>query len=131
MITNVASVTIVVEEQNEALDFYVDILGFEQRADVPMENGRRWITVAPPDAQVVFVLQPLDWFEGEEHEERKALIGKAPTIVFFVDDCKQTYVQLSSRGVEFTKVPIDTSYGIEAICKDLYGNLFVLLEKSV
>ena len=131
MITNIDSVTIVVEEQNKALDYYVGILGFEQRADMPIENGKCWITVAPPDSQVVFVLQPLDWFAGEEREERKKLIGKAPTIVFYVDDCKQTYVQLSSRGVEFTKVPIDTSYGIEAICKDLYGNAFVLLERSV
>jgi hypothetical protein len=96
-----------------------------------MASGKRWITVAPPNAQVVFVLQPLDWFEGEEREERQTLLGKTPTIVLCVDDCKQTYVQLSSRGVEFTKVPIDTSYGIEAICKDLYGNALVLLEKPV
>jgi catechol 2,3-dioxygenase-like lactoylglutathione lyase family enzyme len=131
MITNIASVTIAVEDQNEALDFYVDILGFEQRADMPMESGKRCITVAPPDSQVLLVLQPLDWFEGEEREERRTLIGKAPTIVLDVDDCKHTYIQLSSRGVEFTKVPIDTSYVIEAICKDLYGNTLVLLEKSV
>ena len=131
MITNIGSFTIVVPEQDEALEFYVHILGFEKRTDMPMESGKRWITVAPPDAQVVFVLQPLDWFEGEEREEHKARIGKASTVVLYVDDCKQTYVQLSSRGVEFTKVPIDTSYGVEAICKDLYGNTFVLLERPL
>ena len=131
MITNVASFTIVVREENEALEFYVHRLGFEKRADMPTENEKRWITIAPPDAQVVFALQPLDWFEGEEREERKTLIGKAPPIVLHVDDCKQTYVQLSSRGVEFTKVPLDTSYGVEAICKDLYGNKLILLENTL
>jgi len=131
MITNVSSFTIIVPEQDEALAFYVHTLGFEKRADMPMESGKRWITVAPPDAQVVFVLQPLDWFEGEEREEHKTLIGKTPTIVLYVDDCKQTYVDLSSRGVEFTEVPIHKSYGVEATCKDLYGNSLVLLEKPL
>lgn len=131
MITNIASFTIVVREQNEALEFYEQILGFEKRDDMPVGGGKYWITVAPPNAQVVFVLQPLDRFEGEERERHAMLLGKAPTIVLEVDDCKQTYIDLSSLGVEFTRVPMNMSYGIEAICKDPYGNSLVLLEKSL
>jgi catechol 2,3-dioxygenase-like lactoylglutathione lyase family enzyme len=135
MITDIASFTIVVRDLNEALEFYVDTLGFERREDLPMGTDdhlaeeKYWVTVAPRNSQVVFLLQPLYRFEGEERQEREALIGKASIPVLYVDNCKRAYVDLSSLGVEFAKVPIDMSYGVEAICKDPYGNRLVLLEK--
>ena len=125
----VLRVTIRVRDQEEALRFYTEKLGFEQRADLPMGPQRRWITVAPKGEQAPeLVLQPADWFEGEERQQHAALVGKDPTIVFQVDDCRVTYETLRARGVEFSMPPTEQGYGIEADGKDLYGNTLVFLQ---
>lgn len=125
----VLRVTIRVRDQEEALRFYTEKLGFEQRADLPMGPQRRWITVAPKGEQAPeLVLQPSDWFEGEERQQHAALVGKDPTIVFQVDDCRATYETLRALGVEFSMPPTDKGYGIEADGTDLYGNTLVFLQ---
>ncbi len=129
MVTNISSFTIKVDNQEEALAFYTEKLGFEKRADMPMGPGARWITVAPRDAQVELVLQPTDWFQGEEREQHLAQIGKSATIVFRVDNCRETCKALAERGVEILDQPKDLPYGVQAIIKDLYGNSWVLLEQ--
>lgn len=129
MITNISSFTIKVANQAEALAFYTEKLGFEKRADMPMGPGTRWITVAPRDAQVELVLQPTDWFQGEEREQHLALIGKSATIVFRVENCRETCKTLAERGVEILDQPTEMPYGVQAIIKDLCGNGWVLLEQ--
>jgi uncharacterized glyoxalase superfamily protein PhnB len=96
-----------------------------------MGANRRWVTVAPKDDPVLeLVLQPSDWFEGEEYQEHSELVGKNPTIVFQVDDCRTTFEQLSAQGIEFSMPPTVMDYGIEADGKDLYGNTLVFLQMS-
>jgi predicted enzyme related to lactoylglutathione lyase len=129
MITNISSFTIKVANQAEALAFYTEKLGFEKRADMPMGPGTRWITVAPRDAQVELVLQPTDWFQGEEREQHLAQIGKSATIVFRVENCRETCKALAERGVEIVDQPTELPYGVQAIIKDIYGNGWVLLEQ--
>jgi catechol 2,3-dioxygenase-like lactoylglutathione lyase family enzyme len=127
---DISSVTIIVRDQQEALRYYTETLGFQQRADMPMGEGKRWITVAPPDARVVFVLQPHDWFEGDERAAHEQRLGKDPTIVLRVDNCEETYAQLTARGVTFSDAPTPLPYGIQAVMQDLYGNQIVLLEQQ-
>ncbi len=125
----VLRVTIRVRDQEEALRFYTQQVGFEKRADLPMGAGRRWVTVAPKDDEVIeLVLQPSDWFEGEERQQHSELVGKNPTIVFQVDNCRATYERLCAQGVEFSMPPTAMGYGIEADGKDLYGNTLVFLQ---
>ncbi|HLY25433.1 MAG TPA: VOC family protein [Aggregatilineales bacterium] len=122
-------VTVRVENQDEALRFYTDKLGFEKRADMPMGPKQRWITVSPKDDHgVEMVLQPSDWFDGEERRQHAALVGKDPTLVFQVDDCRATYDKLHQQGVKFSLPPTDRGYGIEADGQDLYGNTLVFLQ---
>ena len=128
MITKILRITLAVRDQNESLQFYVDKLGFEKRADQLM-GSMRWITVAPKDDHnVEIVLQPSDWFQGAERKEHEAKVGKNPTLVLQVDDCRKTYEMLLKRGVEFTQPPEERPYGLEALAKDLYGNMLDLLE---
>jgi hypothetical protein len=75
-------------------------------------------------------LQPSDWFEGEERQRHSELVGKDPTIVFQVDDCRATFEQFRAQGIEFSMPPTDLNYGIEADGKDLYGNTLVFLQLS-
>lgn len=125
----VLRVTVRVENQDEALRFYTEKLGFEKRADMPMGPTQRWITVSPKDdLSVELVLQPSDWFDGEEHRQHAALVGKDPTLVFQVDDCRATYEMLHQQGVTFSLPPTDRGYGIEADGQDLYGNTLVFLQ---
>jgi predicted enzyme related to lactoylglutathione lyase len=122
-------VTIRVRNQEEALHFYTETLGLEKRADFPMGPNQRWVTVASRDDPVVeLVLQPTDWFEGEECQRHDGLVGKDPTIVFQVDDCQVSYEKLSALGVKFSTPPTDRPYGIEAVGQDLYGNALVFLQ---
>ncbi len=122
-------VTIRVEDQEEALRFYTEKMGFVKRMDLPMGPTQRWLTVASNDDPAVeMVLQPSDWFEGEERRQHAALVGKDPTLVFQVDDCRATYERLHQRGVKFSLPPTDRGYGIEANGQDLYGNMLVFLQ---
>ena len=66
----VLRVTIRVKDQDEAQRFYTEKLGLEKRADLPMGPNRRWVTVGSADVpQLELVLQPSDWFEGEERQQ--------------------------------------------------------------
>ncbi len=128
MITKVLRITLVVRNQEEALNFYTEKLGFEKRADQAM-GPMRWLTVAPQgEKQIEIVLQPLDWFQGAERERLTALVGQNPTLVLQVDDCRKTYEELRQRGVEFDQPPEPRPYGLEALARDLYGNSLDLLE---
>jgi predicted enzyme related to lactoylglutathione lyase len=129
MISKVIRITLVVRDQKEAFQYYTEILGLEKRADFAMGTGRRWLTVAAKDQKdLEIVLQPSEWFEGPEREQHAAMVGKNPTIVFSVDDCRQTCTILQGRGVKFDSPPEDLPYGIQAVARDLYGNELVLLE---
>jgi predicted enzyme related to lactoylglutathione lyase len=129
MISKVMRITLVGHDQEEALRFYTEKLGLEKRADMPMGPNRRWLTVAPRDQEdLEIVLQPLGWFQGKEREQHAAMVGKNPSIVFAVDDCRRTCTMLAERGVEIVSPPADQPYGVQAVVKDLCGNDLVLLE---
>jgi catechol 2,3-dioxygenase-like lactoylglutathione lyase family enzyme len=122
-------VTLRVRDQQEALRFFTEQLGFEKRADYPYGQGQRWITVSPPDEDAVqIVLQPPEWFTGEERETHLQYIGHNPPLVFQVEDCHATYDQLQKSHVVFTLPPAERGYGIEADALDIDGNTLVFLQ---
>ena len=84
--------TIRVHDQNEALEHYTKVFGWVVKSDMPMGKSGRWLTVAPKeDEQVQLVLQPDEWFSGEELVQHRSLVGKDPTRVFYVEDCMKAY----------------------------------------
>ncbi len=132
MITQLGVVTIYVHDQEEALAFYTDKLGFEKRADASM-GPARWVTVAPKNqhSPQIALVEPVPAFHGEETATQlKARVGQNPTWSFQTDDCRKTYEELLARGVEFVNPPSEQFYGVEAIFKDLYGNTFSLLQPA-
>ena len=130
MIEKLRLTTRIVSDQDEALDFYTEKLGLKKKADETFgPDDQRWVTVAAEqDDTVEIVLEPLDWFEGEEAGRRSAMIGEQPALAFTVDNCQATYETLRERDVEFTSEPTEQPYGIEAVATDLYGNGIVLVE---
>ncbi|MDN5201335.1 VOC family protein [Fulvivirgaceae bacterium BMA10] len=135
MITKLSHTTVYVLDQDEAMDFYVNKLGFEVRTDATMNGSFRWLTVGPkdqPDLEIILMLvQPGFLFDDQSAEQMKNLIrnGKMGTGVFETPDCKATYLELKSKGVEFLSEPKQQPYGIEATFKDNSGNWFSLTER--
>src|ERR1044072_7201450 len=97
----VRATTVCVSNQERALDFYVNKLGFEKREDGPfgLDSTLRWIEGAPPGADTVLVLAK--GFGGCDPDR----LGKFAGIVFETDDIDSTYEELRSRGVKFTESP--------------------------
>jgi predicted enzyme related to lactoylglutathione lyase len=126
--------TIYVTNQQEALEFYTDKLGFEVRTDAPMEGGFRWVTVAPksqPDFEIALMEPKVGaMFDEETAKQVRALVAKGAlgAGVFNTSDCRATYEELKSRGVEFMGPPAERPYGIEALFKDNSGNWFSLTQ---
>src|SRR4051794_12061145 len=127
---NLSTTQLWVHDQDEALAFYTDKLGFEVRSDVTMaEMGNfRWLTVGPvgqPDIAVVLMAIPgPPVMDDETVEEVRNLMGKgfAGTLFLTTDDVHAAYEDLKSRGVEFTEPPEDRPYGIDTGLRDPSGN---------
>jgi predicted enzyme related to lactoylglutathione lyase len=126
MITKAAFVGIYVTDQDRALEFYRDRLGFEVKMDVPMgamspegqAEGVRWIDVVPPGADTSFTLYTPPGMENR--------VGGFSNIVFDTDDIQKTFAELTERGVEFTQEPKMEAWGWWAQFKDPDGNEFGL-----
>jgi predicted enzyme related to lactoylglutathione lyase len=132
MITMLKIVGIMVRDQDEALRFYTEKLGFVKRTDLSM-GSMRWLTISPsPDEMVeIALIIPDPAMHGEERAQvLDAQIGKSPTWSYSVDDCRKTYEELLAKGVKFQSKPEEQPYGIEAVCEDLYGNTISLVQPA-
>lgn len=126
----IANAQLWVHDQDEALAFYTQKLGFEVRADVTLaEMGNfRWLTVGPagqPDISIVLMAIPgPPVFEPETTDQVRSLMAKgaAGTVFLTTDDCQASYEELSGRGVEFVEPPEERPYGIDSGFRDPSGN---------
>jgi catechol 2,3-dioxygenase-like lactoylglutathione lyase family enzyme len=130
MIENMTHVMLFVKDYNEALDFYTNKLGFVKIADVSLAPGWRFLSVAPKGQGTEIILHvPNAAMQGEAEAQRQAkLIGKIPSLMFKVDDCKKTCDELRSKGVMISKEPEKAPFGIQALIVDLYGNPLWIIE---
>ncbi|HZE37794.1 MAG TPA: VOC family protein [Stackebrandtia sp.] len=126
---HIALVAIVVEDYDPAIEFFVDVLGFELAEDSPSvtNDGRpkRWVVVRPPEAQTGFLLARADG------ERQRALVGDqhAGRVGFFlrVDDFDAHYRRMRDAGVEFLGAPRTEPYGQVVVFRDIAGNKWDLL----
>ncbi len=118
MITHVKLVNLPVRDQDRALDFYTEKLGFSILTDQPFDSKQRWIELRPPKAETRVVL-----FTPDGQEDR---IGTFSNVVFNADDIDKTYAELKARGVEFLGEPQKQPWGSFVLFKDPDGNIFCL-----
>lgn len=131
MLSRISHTTVWVTDQNEALRFYTETLGFEIRADANVGDFR-WLTVGlkdQPDFEVA--LMPFGLFgqmEAKDADALKALVtnGKIGGALIYTKDIQKAYEAMQAKGVEFIQPPTDQGYAIEAIFKDNSGNVFSL-----
>jgi catechol 2,3-dioxygenase-like lactoylglutathione lyase family enzyme len=134
MITDLSHTTIWVLDQDEALEFYTQKLGFEVNTDATMDDFR-WLTVSPPDHpehELVLLVPGPPMMDEQASEQLKALLAKGALGpgAFETDDCRGTYEELSARGVTFLSEPTERFYGIEATFRDNSGNWFSMTERT-
>ena len=132
----IATAQIWVHDQDEALAFYTEKLGFEVRSDVtlPEMGDFRWLTVGPPeqdDVSIVLMAIPgPPVMDDETKTQVETLMGKgfAGTVFLTTDDVRGDFEELAARGVEFTEEPESRPYGIDAGFRDPSGNRFRLTQ---
>ena len=124
----IAHVALVVRDYDEALAFYVGVLGFELREDSPRpEQNKRWVVVAPPGSTGATLL-----LARAVTPEQQAMIGNQTggRVFLFLqtDDFWRDYRRFMAAGVEFVRAPSEEDYGTVAVFRDLYGYLWDLLQ---
>jgi len=115
-----------VADQDSALAFYTDTLGFNVNEDMDM-GGMRWLTVSPPDQpelQVLLEKPGPPFVDDETSAQIQSLIAKGVNGSLFigVDDCRATFDELVAKGVEVIQEPMERFYGIDAAFRDDSGN---------
>ncbi len=124
-------VTLIVDDYDPAIAFFVDVLGFELAEDSPATTNdrrpKRWVVVRPPGRETGLLLAKADG----DHQRSAVGDQMAGRIGFFltVDDFDATSERMVDAGVEFVAQPRDEPYGRVAVFKDLVGNRWDLLSE--
>ena len=132
----IANAQLWVHDQDEALAFYTEKLGFEVRSDatLPELGDFRWLTVSPagqPDVAITLMAIPgPPVMDDDVANQVRSLMatGFAGAIFLTTEDCQASYEELKARGVEFTEEPEERPYGIDAGFRDPSGNSFRLTQ---
>ena len=123
-IKRISQVTIIVRDQDEALKWYTEKLGFETRTDDAVTmSGYRWLTIAPKEQKELEIVL----FKARDAREQ-GWVGQGTLWMFQADDCRATCKDLAARGVKILSEPQDYPWGIGATFEDLYGNPFNILQ---
>ena len=124
----IVHIAIVVKEYDEAIEFYTKKLNFILMEDTYQpEQDKRWVVVAPPGSKETTIL-----LARATNAEQELSIGKQTggRVFLFLnsDDFWRDYNDMKEKGIEFVREPKVESYGMVAVFKDLYGNLWDLLQ---
>jgi catechol 2,3-dioxygenase-like lactoylglutathione lyase family enzyme len=120
--------SVLVDDQEKALAFYTDVLGFAKKADVPV-GDHRWLTVVSPDAPdgVELLLEPDEHPAAKPFKTALAEDG-IPFTSFAVEDVEAEYERLRARGVRFTQPPTAMGPVTTAVLDDTCGNLIQIAQ---
>ncbi|MEL7312909.1 MAG: VOC family protein [Pseudomonadota bacterium] len=123
-----AHISLVVKDYDEAIEYYTTVLDFELIEDIDQpEQNKRWVVVRPhgSDATSIVLARP-------SNDRQKDFIGDQTggRVTFFLstDDFWRDHALFQSRGVTFVREPLEAPYGTVAVFKDLYGNLWDLIQ---
>jgi len=121
-------IAILVKDYDEAIAYYTQVLDFELLEDTQLSETKRWVRVSPPGSSCHLLLA-----KAANEAQKKQVGFQAGGRVFlflYTDDFYRDYEKYTSRGVEFIREPAQEEYGIVSVFKDLYGNLWDLIERT-
>ncbi len=125
---SVVHVALVVEDYDEAIEFYTQKLGFDLLEDIyQSEQDKRWVLVAPPNSGGAAILLAK---ASNKNQNRYVGDQTGGRVFLFLstDDFWRDYKRMLANGIKFIREPVDQPYGTVAVFEDLYGNLWDLIE---
>jgi len=126
---HIAHIALVVKDYDEAIKFYTEKLHFTLVEDTALSSTKRWVLIAPKGSNECRLL-----LAKAANEEQQARVGdQAGGRVFlflYTDNFRADYEMMVKEGVEFIREPKVETYGTVAVFKDLYGNLWDLIEPA-
>jgi catechol 2,3-dioxygenase-like lactoylglutathione lyase family enzyme len=131
MASKLSHFSLIVHNQDEALAFYTEKLGFviTEAHKAPDNKTWYWLTIAPTKNSAVSLSLLLP-----QTEEDRAIIGKQsgsiPLFVLLVDDCHKAIAEFAAKGITIIKQPTNEFWGVDALIKDLYGNIIDVCQPS-
>ncbi len=124
---SIAHIALLVRDYDEAIRYYVDVLRFQLLEDTVMSETKRWVIVSPSDHQGCNLL-----LAKATNTEQLSRVGNQTGgrvfLFLHTDDFQSDYDHLIANDVEFIRGPVDEPYGRVGVFKDLYGNLWDLIE---
>jgi predicted enzyme related to lactoylglutathione lyase len=123
MLERIFYTSVLVSDQDKALDFYTNVLGLEKRIENPLPNGPRFLTVGVKGQDFMLVLWP------GTPGQAQPVQGRIPaSVTIETEDCRKAYEELKSRGVEFETDVLEQPWGYVALFQDPDGNRLQLRE---
>lgn len=125
----IAHIALVVNDYDEAIEFYTQKLDFQLLEDTKLSEDKRWVIVAPKGAKECSLILA----KAANEEQAKSVGNQAGGRVFlflFTDDFKRDYEKLKSRSISFVRPPQEFDYGTVAVFEDLYGNRWDLIQPN-
>ena len=129
MAQRIATVAVVVRDYDEAIDWYTSALGFELLEDSRLDDGKRWVIVAPKGGRGVRLLLARAATSDQVGRVGDQTGGRV-FLFLETDDFARDREQMIARGVAFREAPRREPYGTVAVFADLYGNLWDLIEPA-
>jgi len=125
-----ACIALVVDDYDDAIRFYTEKLNFVLLEDTRLSGTKRWVRVAPPGSDACALL--LAKADGDTQSGRVGnQTGGRVFLFLHTDDLWRDYHAMTAKGIEFVRPPAEESYGTVAVFKDLYGNLWDLIEPTL
>jgi catechol 2,3-dioxygenase-like lactoylglutathione lyase family enzyme len=125
----IAHITLVVKDYDEAINFYTEKLGFTLIEDTKLNESKRWVLISPDRNSSCKLL-----LAKAANEEQLSRVGNQTGgrvfLFLYTNNFQRDYHEYLAKGVEFVRKPCREVYGIVAVFKDLYGNLWDLVEPT-
>ena len=126
MVQQLGQISLLVKDYDEAITYYTHVLGFELFEDTQLSETKRWVRVSPPGSSCHLLLAKA---ANEAHEKQIGMQAGGRVMFFlYTDDFYRDYENYISKGVEFIREPAKEEFGIVSVFKDLYGNLWDLIQ---
>ena len=122
--------SISIDDNDKALKFYTEVLGFVSKRDIPLGGGARWITVVSPQEPdgTELLLEPNASYPAMRALKESLVKDGIPFTAFEVDDIQKEYARLKKLGVEFTMEPTNMGMSTVAVFDDTCGNLIQIYQ---
>ena len=125
----IAHIALVVDDYDDAIEFYTKKLDFQLLEDTKLSDEKRWVMVAPNGAKECCLL-----LAKAANERQTKFVGNQTGgrvfLFLFTDDFSRDYEKLKNKDIKFVRPPQDFEYGTVAVFEDLYGNMWDLIEPN-